>query len=88
MQLDIHQALARTPVRIKGDFVRATHETAQDNRPWNKAQAIFLCTMRENAGFTREKFDIRWRFDADCFYHNRGELGSEPSKIQQCCLKG
>ena len=40
--------------------MRATLETAPDKRPWNKAQAIFLCTMRENAGLTKENFDITW----------------------------
>ena len=45
---------------IKEDVVRTTLETAPDKRPWNKAQAIFLCTMRENAGLTKEKFDIKW----------------------------
>ena len=60
VQLDIQQALARTPVEIKGDIVRATLETASDRRPWNKAQAIFLCTMSENPGLTKAKFDIGW----------------------------
>ena len=59
VQLDVQQALARTPVRIKGDTVRSTLETAPDKRPWNKAQAIFLCTMRDNASLTKEKFDIK-----------------------------
>ena len=58
VQLDIQQALARVPVRIKGDIVRAT--IAPDKKPWNKAQAVFPCTMRQNAGLTREKFDMRW----------------------------
>ena len=40
--------------------MRAKLETAPDKRPWNKAQVIFLCTMRDNAGLTKEKFDIRW----------------------------
>ena len=57
VELDIQQALSRAPVRIKG---RATLETAPDKRPWNKAQAVLLCTMRENVLFTRERFDIGW----------------------------
>ena len=34
--------------------------TAPDKRPWNKAQAIFLCTMRDIAGLTKEQVDMRW----------------------------
>ena len=40
--------------------MRATLATALDKSHWNKAQAIFLCTMRDNAGLTKEMFDIRW----------------------------
>ena len=39
--------------------MRATLETAPDKSRWNKAQAIFLCTMRDD-GLTNEQFDIRW----------------------------
>ena len=46
--------------KTKGDFLRATLALAQDRRPWNNAQAIFLCTMRDHAGLTKEQFDIRW----------------------------
>ena len=28
------------------------------------------------------------RFVANCFYHNMGNFGSEPGKIQQFCLIG
>ena len=37
-----------------------TLETVPQKRPWNKTQAIFLCTMRENGGLTTEKFDNKW----------------------------
>ena len=60
VQLDIQQTLARTPVEIKEDFVTATLELAPDKRPRNEAQAIFWCTMRDNAGLAKEQFDIRW----------------------------
>ena len=60
VQLDLQQALVRAPIEVKGEHVRSTLETAPDKRPWNEAQAIFLRTMRENAGLTKEQFDMRW----------------------------
>ena len=48
VQLDIQQALARNPVVIRGDMVRATLEISADKRPWNKAQTIFLCVVCAN----------------------------------------
>ena len=60
VQLDLQQALVRAPIEVKGEHVRGTLETAPDKRPWNEAQAIFLRTMRENAGLTKEQFDMRW----------------------------
>ena len=82
----------QTPIGVRGDIVRATHEIALDKRPWNKTQVVFLCALRESAGLPRETFDIKCvstgirvsvnlclaRFVAGCFYHNRGNLGSEP----------
>ena len=52
--------MVRAPIEVKGEHVRGTLETAPDKRPWNEAQAIFLRTMRENAGLTKEQFDMRW----------------------------
>ena len=60
VQLDLQQALVRAPIEVKGEHVRGTLETAPDKRPWNEAQAIFLRTMRENAGLTKEQFHMRW----------------------------
>ena len=60
VQLDLQQALVRAPIEVKGEHVRGTLETAPDKRPWNEAQSIFLRTMRENAGLTKEQFDMRW----------------------------
>ena len=60
VQLDLQQALVRAPIEVKGEHVRATLETAPDKRPCNEAQAIFLRTMRENAGLIKEQFDMRW----------------------------
>ena len=40
--------------------MRATPGISADERPWNKAQAVFLCAMREFDGRQREMFDIRW----------------------------
>ena len=60
LDLDLQQALVRAPIEVKGEHVRGTLETAPDKRPWNEAQAIFLRTMRENAGLTKEQFDMRW----------------------------
>ena len=31
-----------------------------DKRPWNKAQAVFLCAVRDFAGLRSETLDIRW----------------------------
>ena len=58
-QLDI-QHTGQDPFSNQGDIVRAKLETAPDKRSWNKAQAIFLCTLRDNADLTKEKLDIRW----------------------------
>ena len=44
---------------VYGYIVRATREISRDKRPWNKAQAVFLCAMREFAGLRSETFDIR-----------------------------
>ena len=54
VQLDLQQALVRVPIEVKGEHVRSTLETAAE------AQAIFVRTMRENAGLTKEQLDMRW----------------------------
>ena len=59
VQLDIQQAVARNPVRIRGDIVRATLGISPDKRLWNKAQAVFLCATRKFACPRCEVFDIR-----------------------------
>ena len=40
--------------------MRATFETALDKGLLNEAQAVFLCTVRDNACLTMQKFDITW----------------------------
>ena len=60
VQLDIQQALKLRSVEIRRCNVRATLEISADSRPWNKAQAVFLETMREIAGLGRDAFDIGW----------------------------
>ena len=60
VQLDLQQALVCQPISIKGVHVRATLELVSEKRPWNKAQAIFICAMRQHANLPRDTFDIRW----------------------------
>ena len=60
VQLDLQQALVRALIEVKEEYVRATLETAPYKKPWNKAQATFLRTMRENACLTKEEFHMRW----------------------------
>ena len=63
--------------------MRATLETAPDKRLWNKAQAIFLCTMREDAGLTKEKLDIRWVSTGIRVSVNSAPLGGLPRRPSQ-----
>ena len=53
VQLDFQQALANAPVKIK-------EEDVLEKRPWNKAQAIFICAIREHANLPRDTFDTWW----------------------------
>ena len=55
VQLYVQQKLVQT----RRGSVRATLEIAPNKRPWNKAQSVFLCAMRETAGL-RETCDIKW----------------------------
>ena len=48
--------MVRSLARIHADTVRATLDISPDKRPWNKAQTVFSCAMRETASW----FDIRW----------------------------
>ena len=60
VQLDLQQALASVPIKMKEADVRATFELDLEKRSWDKAQAIFICAMREHANLPRYTFDIRW----------------------------
>ena len=60
VQLISNKQLASVPIRIKEADVRATLELDPEERPWNKAQAIFVCKMREHANHPRDTFDIKW----------------------------
>ena len=58
--IDIQHGLASDPLSVKGVNVRATLDLDPIQRPWNKAQAIFIGVMKEHANVLREAFDIRW----------------------------
>ena len=57
---DIQQGLTKQPLPFQGANVKATLELDSVKRPWNKAQAIFIGVMRDDAKLPRETFDIRW----------------------------
>ena len=93
VQLDIQQALIRSPVEIHGGIVRATLDISLDKRLWTKAQAVFLCAMREFAGLRSETFDIRWVSTGTRVLVNSAPAGcgpvlsQEPLEIQDLCAK-
>ena len=51
--------LSNQPLPFKGANARASLELDPVERPWNKAQAVFIGVMREYAQLTRETFGKR-----------------------------
>ena len=60
VRTDIQQLLNARPVMTHGCSVRATLEIERVKRFQNKAQVIFLGTMRDMASLGRDAFDISW----------------------------
>ena len=58
MRTDIQQLLNASPAMVRCCSARATLEIEPVKSPWNKAQAIFLGTMRDVACVGRDVFDI------------------------------
>ena len=86
VQLDLQPKLVWTPFQIHGDTVRATLEISLEKRPWNNAQAVFVCAMREIARLPEETFDMRWVPTGIRVSVNSAAPGSSPVLSQLASL--
>ena len=52
----LHKELNARPIRVPGFSARAVLEITHDERPWNKAQAIFLGAILETTSLSKDTY--------------------------------